>query len=151
MIKMRNVGAQTQKKWRPRGPPLEGRGGPKGGARRNGARRVGGPDLEKVRASRVGVRRVGSRRVGHRSVGARRVGGPKAGSPKFRAFFPLSRSHFRSFSLSLWGVFSWNFGGEREKERKWGAGEGKKNLEILGGPAEGGSGGGGSGGVRWRK
>ena len=28
MIKMRNVGAQTQKKWRPGGPPLEGWGPP---------------------------------------------------------------------------------------------------------------------------
>ena len=26
MIKMRNVGAQTLKKWRPGGPPLEGKG-----------------------------------------------------------------------------------------------------------------------------
>ena len=44
---MRNVGAQTQKKWRPGGPPLEGRGaegwspeewGPEGsGAQRSGA------------------------------------------------------------------------------------------------------------------
>ena len=95
MIKMRNVGAQTQKKWRPGGPPLEGREaegwspeewrpegvwGPEGW----------GPDLEKVRAPRVGVRRVGARRVGRRSVGVRRVGARRRGGPKFRAFFSLS-------------------------------------------------------------
>ena len=34
MIKMRNVGAQTLKKWRPGGPPARREGGPKGGARR---------------------------------------------------------------------------------------------------------------------
>ena len=57
MIKMRNVGAETEKKWRPGGPggpPPEG-WGPKGGARRSGGRRVGGPDPEKVRAPRVGA------------------------------------------------------------------------------------------------
>ena len=47
MIKIRNVGAQKEKKWRPGGPPLEGRGaegwspeewGPEGsGAQRSGA------------------------------------------------------------------------------------------------------------------
>ena len=76
-----------------------------------GARRVGGPegwgpDLEKVRAPRVGVRRVGARRVGHRSVGARR-----RGAQHFGLFFPSFVSIFALFSLSLWGVFSWKFGG----------------------------------------
>ena len=119
-------------------------GGSKGGARRNGARRVGGaegwgPDLEKVRAPRVGVRRVGARRVGHRSVGARRVGARRRGAQNFAFFFSLSRSHFRSFSLSL-GVFSWKFGGvfeapgplnvhvwsSRAVVRKWGREREKK-------------------------
>ena len=36
---------------------------------------------------------------------------PLAGPPKISLFFLLSRPHFRSFSLSLSGVFSWNFGG----------------------------------------
>ena len=36
MIKMRNVGAQTQKKWRPGEPPLEGRGAEGSGAQRCG-------------------------------------------------------------------------------------------------------------------
>ena len=36
--------------------------------------------------------------------------GPKGGGPKISRFFSVSRSHFRSFCLSL-GVFSWNFGG----------------------------------------
>ena len=84
MIKMRNVGAQTQKKCWPGGPPLEGRGGrrvePGGmGARSFGGPERWGPDLEKVRAPRVG--------------------GP--GGPTFRAFFSLSRHHFRSFCI--WG------------------------------------------------
>ena len=35
---------------------------------------------------------------------------PSAEPPKFSLFFALSRSHFRSFALSL-SVFSWNFGG----------------------------------------
>ena len=44
---------------------------------------------------------------GPEEVGARRVGGPKGG-----AFFSLSRLPFSLFfSLSGWGVFSWNFGG----------------------------------------
>ena len=40
---------------------------------------------------------------------------PSASLPKISRFFPLSRFHFRSFSIFLWGslrgVFSWNFGG----------------------------------------
>ena len=38
-------------------------------------------------------------------------GGPEGwGAQNFALFFSVSRSHFRSFCLSL-GVFSWNFGG----------------------------------------
>ena len=44
---MRNVGAQTQKKWGPGGPPPEGWGpeewGPKSGGRRSGGPKSGGP------------------------------------------------------------------------------------------------------------
>ena len=59
-----------------------------------GARRVGGPegwgpDLEKVRAPRVGSPK----------GGGSKGGGPKAGAQNF-ALFSLSRSHFRSYSLS---------------------------------------------------
>ena len=44
------------------------------------------------------------------------AGSPSARQPKFSLFFPLSRPHFRYFffSLSLWAVFSLNFGGEKE-------------------------------------
>ena len=61
-------------------------GGPKGGARRSGGPKGGAPQR-----------------------GGSKGGGTKSGGLKFRDF-PLSRSHFRSFSISL-GVFSWNFGG----------------------------------------
>ena len=92
-IKMRNVGAQTQKKWRPVGPPLEGRGPGGVGARRGEG---WGPDPEKVRAPRVGVGRVGPEGWGPAAWGLE--GGP----PKIsRFFFSLSRLHFRSFSFSL--------------------------------------------------
>ena len=76
---MKNAGAQTQKKWRPAGPPPEGwarrSGGPKGRGPEGW-----GPDQEKVRTPRVGARRVGAQNF---------------------ALFSHSRSHFRSFSLSL--------------------------------------------------
>ena len=82
---------------------------PRASARRVGAEGWGpeewgpqrGPDLEKVEAPRAGARRVGARRVGPRSVGARRVGARRREAQNFALFFPLSRSHFRSFSL--WG------------------------------------------------
>ena len=92
---MRNVGAQTQKKWGPGGPPPEG-WGPEGWGPEEwrpeglGAQRGGGPDLEKVSAPRVGALKGG---------GSQR-GGPKGGGPKFRVLFSLSRQHFISF-LSL--------------------------------------------------
>ena len=80
----------------------------------------GGPNPEKVEARRASARREGGPKGGARrnwgpkgrapQRGGWKGGGPKAGGQKFRAFFPLSRPHFRSFSLSL-GVFSWKFGG----------------------------------------
>ena len=45
-----------------------------------------------------------------------------AGRPQNFALFSLSRSHFRSFSLSLWGVFSWNFGGVLGSRAVWNPG-----------------------------
>ena len=164
MIKMRNVGVQTQKKWRPGGPPLEGRGGPKGGARRN----VRGP------RGGVGVRRVGARRVGHRSVGARR-----RWAQNFALFFHSPATIFFLSSLS-WGssrgnLVFWSagtlkcahleFSGCRVKPRrpqraKMGSGEGKKNAKFWavrrrwsggGGSGAGVPGrGSGAGGVQWR-
>ena len=134
MIKMSNVGAQTQKKWRPRGPLPEG-WGPEG-------------------------------------WGPAAWGPEGGGAQNFALFFPLSRLHFRFFSLSFWessrGVLvgrppefhttarelqTCAFKGtglqkhhqnstrrhpEREKKSENGSGRGKKKREILGGPAEGG-------------
>ena len=75
--------------------------------------RKGGVQTEKNRTPKVGPRRVGPPSVRPRS-GAAKGGAEKGGAPKerggakFRVFFPLLRSYFRSFCLSL-GVFSWNF------------------------------------------
>ena len=85
-------------------------------ARRASARRWGPPGWgpEEWGPEVSGAQRVGARRAGPRSVRGSRGGGPKAVGPQFRAFFSLSRSHFRFFffslSLSL-GVLSLNFGG----------------------------------------
>ena len=87
-------------------------------------------------------------------VGPRRVGGPK-----FRSFSSLFRHRFALF-VSLWGVFSWNFGGvlkrlglkcarlefsgccvkPRRLQRPGGAAEGgpAEGGPAEGGPAEGG-------------
>ena len=66
MIKLRNVGAQTQKKC---GLCLKG-GGPN----------IGGPDLEKVRAPRVGDRRVGPKGGGTQRGGPAKGVAPKVGA-----------------------------------------------------------------------
>ena len=55
MIKMRNAGAQTQKKWRPGGPPLEGCGG-----RRVEPGGVGGPKGRGPEGGRRGPAQGGS-------------------------------------------------------------------------------------------
>ena len=115
MIKKKNVGAQTQKKWRPRGPPLEWKGAE---GWRVGGPEEWGPDLEKglgaegwgpkgwgAEPSEGGAPKGGAPKGGAPNGGAPNGGGPNGGGPKFRAFFSLSRLHFRSFffSLSLWG------------------------------------------------
>ena len=126
----------------------------------------------------MGPRRVGPRRVGPEGWGPERVGPRKGGAPKgvgprkgggpkiSRFFFPFPPP-FRCFCVSL-GVFSWNFGGVLKRRcpemctfgvlglscaspgGRNGGGKGKKKIEILGGPAEGGPVEGGSGG-RWSR
>ena len=86
--KKRNVGAQTQKKWRSGGPPLEGRGAEGWSPEEFGPEGSGtaawGPE---GRAPRWG---------------GPKVWGPKVGGPKFRFFFPSPAPIFALF-LSLWG------------------------------------------------
>ena len=78
-----------------------------------------GPNPEKVEAQRASAPREGAEGWSPEEWGPEGSGtaawglegwGPEGGGPKISRFFSLSRSHFRSFSLSL-GVFSWNFGG----------------------------------------
>ena len=101
MIKMRNVGAQTQKKWRPGGPPLEGRGGRRvepGGMGPEGS----GAQTQK----KLGPQGLGSEGWGPEGSGTAAWGlegwGPEGGGPKIsRFFFPLPPPF--SFFFSLWG------------------------------------------------
>ena len=159
MIKMRNVGAQTQKKWRFGGPPLEGRGD----------RRVepGGKGPEGSGAQtwkKLGPQGLGSAGWGPEGSGG---GGPKIS----RVFFPLPPTF--SLFFSLWESFCGNLvvfdapgpfknttkiqreDLQRERKRaKMEAGEGKKarNFGRSGGSGAGVPGrGSGAGGVRWRK
>ena len=88
---------QTQKKCRPGGPPLEGRGAEgwsleKWGPEGSGAQRCGAQTKKKLGPEGLGSE--GWRPEGH-SVGARR-----RVAQNFAFFCSLSRSHVRSFSLS---------------------------------------------------
>ena len=65
----------------------------------------GGPKPRKSGAQKGGAQKGWGPEGGAPKVGPRRVGGPK-----FRAFSSLSRHRF-AVSVSLWGSFSWNFGG----------------------------------------
>ena len=106
-IKKRSVGAQTQKKWRPGGPPLEGRGRrvePGGvGAEGSGARGVG-PRPRKSQGTKGWGRKGGGPKGRAPQRGGSKGGGPKAGGPKFALFFPSPAPIFALFlSLSLSG------------------------------------------------
>ena len=91
MIKMRNVGAQTQKKWRPGGPPLKGRGtegwspeewGPEG----SGAQRGGAQTYKKLGPKGWGPKGGGPKcRAPQR--GGSKGWGPEGGEPKISRFF----------------------------------------------------------------
>ena len=149
---MRNVGPQTQKKWRPGGPPPEG-WEPEGVGDPEGW----GPDQEKIRASRV--RRVGARRAAWGLEGW----GPEGGWPKISPLpLPFSLFFSRVPAFKNTTKIQREDPREREKERKCGVGEGKKTRRSgggggpEGGPAEGVSGAGdpalgGSGGGNEKK
>ena len=81
--------------------------GPTGGAQQNWAPKGG---ATKGRAPKGGATRVGAepRKKWDPEEMGPKGGAPKGGGPKFRAFFSVSRHHFRSFCISL-GVFLWFF------------------------------------------
>ena len=107
MMKIRNVGAQTQKKWRPGGPPLEGTGAEGWSPEERGPKGRGPRGVEPRPRKSWGPKGGGPKgRAPQR--GGSKGGGPKAGGPKISRFFSLSRLHFGSFSLSLWGSYRGN-------------------------------------------
>ena len=92
--------------WAPKGGTPKG-GAPKGAAPtwKNGARRVGPEGWPLMGGAPKGGARTQKKRWGPEGWG------PEGWEAQnFALFFLLSRLHF-ALLVSLWGVFSWNFGG----------------------------------------